>query len=454
MNEKYDVAVIGSGSGGSEAALLAAEKGSKAILIEKDAFGGTRFHRGCYAVRALHASSRVFRQIIQSRQFGIESDLLRSSLVDWMKAQRAASSRLADELRNGLQTLNVRIAAGTGSLLSEHQVRITDSFGNHEDVDAEYIILATGSRPDFSSSHGSRFFNSDDLIARVYPPSHLFIIGGGYVGCEFASIYRALGCRVTLVEERERLLPAWDASVGELVAEELSANGVEVHTGRKVEAEKVPQEDGYPIFTEPDGDEISPDLVLVATGRRPNVESIGLEGLGIALSPFVEVDAQLRTSQRHIFAIGDVNGLNMLDSSASAQARIAVEAIRGGDGLFSSRWVPRYLDTDPPAAAVGWMETDANEAGLELDAKSETVRLVTSEDRTVAEPSRTTVKLIVERRAKKVRGCVIIGNGAAEVINLAALAIQSGVTTSELERLFLVHPSVSVALQRCAAKFR
>lgn len=454
MNEKYDIAVIGSGSGGSEAAILAAEKGSKVILIEKDAFGGTRFHRGCYAVRALHASSRVYRQITQDRKLGIEADLLRSSLVDWMKAQRAASSRLADDLRTGLQTLSVRIAKGTGSLLNEHQVRITDSFGKHEDLDAEHIILATGSRPDFSSSKGSRFFNSDDLIARVDPPSHLFIIGGGYVGCEFASIYRALGCRVTLAEERERLLPQWDASVGELVGDELSANGVEVHLGRKIEVDKVPHEDGYPIFTEPDGEEISPDLVLVATGRRPNVESIGLEGLGIAASPFVQVDAQLRTSQRHIFAIGDVNGLNMLDSSASAQARIALEAIAGGDALFSSRWVPRYLDTDPPAAAVGWMETDANEAGLELEAKSEIVRLVTAEDRTVSEPSHTRVKLIVERRTKKVRGCVIIGNGAAEVINLAALAIQSGVTTGELERLFLVHPSVSLALQRCAAKFR
>jgi dihydrolipoamide dehydrogenase len=454
MNEKYDVAVIGSGSGGSEAALLVAGKGSKAILIEKDAFGGTRFHRGCYAVRALHASSRVFQQIAKSRKLGIEADVLRSSLVDWMKAQRAASSRLADDLRNGLQALNVRIAAGTGSLLSEHQVRITDSFGKHEDIEAEHIILATGSRPDFSSTQGSRFFNSDDLIARVDPPSHLFIVGGGYVGCEFASIYRALGCRVTLVEQRERLLPEWDASVGESVARELSANGVELHLGKNVEIEKVPQEDGYPIFTEPDGDEISPDLVLVATGRRPNVESIGLADLGIAASPFVEVDAQLRTNQRHIFAIGDVNGLNMLDSSASAQARIAVEAIGGGDALFSSRWVPRYLDTDPPAAAVGWMETDANEAGLELEAQSETVRLVTSEDRTVSEPSHAQVKLIVERRTKKLRGCVIIGNGAAEVINLAALAIQSGVTTSELERLFLVHPSVSLALQRCAAKFR
>jgi dihydrolipoamide dehydrogenase len=454
MSEKYDIAVIGSGSGGSEAALLAAEKGFRAILIEKDAFGGTRFHRGCYAVRALNASSRVYRQIVNSRKFGIETDLLRNSLMDWMKAQRAASARLAEDLRTGLKQLNVRIADGAGSLVGEHQVRITDSLGRQEDIDAEYIILATGSRPDYASSQGSRFCNSDDLIARVYPPSHLFIIGGGYVGCEFASIYRALGCRVSLAEQQERLLPGWDPNVGERVAAELSANGVEVSLGRKVEVEKVPLEDGYPILTQPDGDEISPDLVLVATGRRPNVESIGLDRLGIAAQPYVEVDAQLRTSQRHIFAIGDVNGLNMLDSSASAQARIAVEAIRGGAALFSSRWVPRYLDTDPPVAAVGWMETEANDAGFEVDAKSETVKLVTSEDRTVADPSYTQVKLIVERRTKKIRGCVIIGHQAAEVINLVALAIQSDATTGDLERLFLVHPSVSVALQRCAAKFR
>src|ERR1700730_9920779 len=179
MSEKYQVAVIGSGSGGSEAALLAAEKGFQVIIIEKDAFGGTRFHRGCYAVRALHASSRLFREIVKSRRFGIETDLLRSSFLDWSKAQRAASARLAEELRKGLEQLNVRIAAGTGSLLSEHRVRITSSLGNHEDIEAEYIILANGSRPD-----------------------------------------------------------------------------------------------GYPVITHPDGEEISPGLVLVATGRRPNVESI------------------------------------------------------------------------------------------------------------------------------------------------------------------------------------
>jgi dihydrolipoamide dehydrogenase len=454
MSEKYQVAVIGSGSGGSEAALLAAEKGFQVIIIEKDAFGGTRFHRGCYAVRALHASSHLFREIVKRRQFGIGTDLLKNSFLDWSKAQRAASARLAEELRKDLEQLKVRVATGTGSLLGEHRVRITNPLGNHEDIQAEYIILANGSRPDYSAEEGSRFFNSDDLIARGYTPSHLFIIGGGYVGCEFASIYRALGCRVTLAEQRERLLPDWDSIVGDRVATELSANGVELFLGRKVEVEKVPIEDGYPIITQSSGEKISPGMVLVATGRRPNVESIGLEDLGIATNPYVQVDAQLRTSQRHIFAVGDVNGLNMLDSSASAQARIAVEAIGGGDKLFTSRSVPRYLDVDPPVAAVGWMENEANESGFELDAKSEVVKIVTSEDRTVADPSCTQVKLIVERRTKKIRGCVIIGNEAAEVINLVALAIQSGVTTNELEQVFLVHPSASVALQRCAAKFR
>jgi dihydrolipoyl dehydrogenase len=454
MSEKYDVAVIGSGSGGSEAASLAAEKGFRTILIEKDAIGGTRFHRGCFAVRALHASSRVYRQIATSRNFGIQAELLRSSLVDWMKAQRAASTRLSDELRQRLEKLNVRIATGTGNLIGEHQIQITDSFGRLENIEAEHIILATGSRPDYSGSQGSRFLNSDDLIARIYPPTHMFIVGGGYVGCEFASIYRALGCRITLAEQRERLLPDWDAIVGERVAAQMSANGIELQLGRKVELEKIPIEDGYPIMVQPDGEEISPDLVLVATGRRPNVESIGLESLGIPTNPYVEVDGQLRTKHSHIFAIGDVNGMNMLDSSASAQARIAIEAICGGDKLFSSRWVPRYLDTDPPVAAVGWMEADANSASFEVDTRLETVKLVTSEDSTVAEPSYTQVKLIAERRARKIRGCVIIGYQAAEVINLAALAIQNDVTTGDLERLLLVHPSVSLALQRCAAKFR
>lgn len=451
--ENYQLAVIGSGSGGAEAALLAAKNGFRVALIEKERLGGTRLHRGCYAVRALHASGRMFRDFLGGGKFGIEADLLRNSLVDWMKSQRAASVRLADELKADLEKLSVKILSGTGSLVDQHVVRITGEWGDSTDIEAEHIFISTGSRPDYHSTPGSRIINSDDLIQRINPPAHLLVVGGGYVGCEFAAIYRQFGCQVTVAEQAERLLPSWDETVSKHVASQLTASGVELLLGAKIDVKDLPMEAGFPIVTRPDGSEMAPDLILVATGRSPNTESLGLEALGIGAKPFIEVDAQLRTAQRHIFAIGDVNGLNMLDSSATAQARVACEAITGGDSIFSSRWVPRYLDTDPPVAAVGWMEHEAEAADFNVEVRTESVKLVTSDDRTVVEPSLTQVKLIVEQQTKQLRGCVIIGQQASEVINLAALAIQSGLNTRDIGRLLLVHPSVSVAFQRCAAKF-
>jgi len=453
MNKKYQVAIIGSGSGGCEAALLAAKSGFSVIVIENGALGGTRLHRGSFAVRALHASARLHGEFFKGKKYGIEADLFTDSLTQWMKAQRAASTRLARQLQNDLEKLNVRVAAGRGSLAGEHLIRVIDDHGGQEEIEAEYIVLATGARPDYSHSQNSRLINSDELLERIHPPAHLFIVGGGYVGCEFAAIYRGFGCQVTIAEQSEGLLPNWDESVGTHIAQQLAAEGVELMLGRRIAVDDLPLEEGWPILAKDDGTEISPDLLLVATGRRPNIEGLGLAELGIATTPFISVDGQLRTSRRNIFAIGDVNGLNMLDSSASSQARVAIDALTGGTALFSSRWVPRYLDTDPPVATVGWMEREAAEAGLDFAAESETAELVTADDKTIAYPSKTLVKIIVERSTRQIRGCVAIGNQASEVINLAALAIQSGIGTREIERLLLVHPSASVAFQRCAAKF-
>jgi pyruvate/2-oxoglutarate dehydrogenase complex dihydrolipoamide dehydrogenase (E3) component len=453
MNEKYQLAVIGTGSGGSEAALLAAKKGFKVIVIENGALGGTRLHHGSYAVRALHASARLHGEFFKGKKSGIDEDLFTNSLMQWMKAQRAASIRLGRDLQNDLEKLNVRVALGRGALVDEHRIRITAEYEKHEEIDADYIILATGARPDYLGAQNSRIINSDELLDRIHPPAHLFIVGGGYVGCEFAGIYRGFGCQVTLAEKSERLLPDWDESVGAHIAQQLAADGVELMLGRQISVNDLPMEAGWPIIAKPDGSEVSPDLLLAATGRRPNIESLGLAELGIATTPFIEVDAQLRTTRRNVFAIGDVNGLNMLDSAAASQARVAIDAITGGTTLFSSRWVPRYLDTDPPVAAVGWMENEAVEAGLDVAVKSDAAELVTADDKTVAQPSKTLVKIIAERSTKQIRGCLAIGNQASEVINLAALAIQSGISTREIERLLLVHPSASVAFQRCAAKF-
>jgi dihydrolipoamide dehydrogenase len=453
MNEKYQLAVIGTGSGGSEVALLAAKKGFKVVVIENGALGGTRLHRGSYAVRALHAAARLHGEFFKGKKSGVDVDLFTESMEQWKKAQRAASNRLARDLQNDLEKLNVRVAFGRGTLVAENRIRITDEHEKQEEIDADYIILATGARPDYRGAENSRIVNSDQLLDRIHPPSHLFIAGGGYVGCEFAAIYRGFGCRVTLAEQGDRLLADWDESVGAHIAQQLAADGVELWLDREIPVNDLPVEEGWPIVVQPDGTEISPDLLLVATGRTPNSESLGLAELGVFATPFIEVDAQLRTQRKNIFAIGDVNGLNMLDSAASSQARVVIDAITGGTTLFSSRWVPRYLDTDPPVAAVGWMEHEAAAAGLDVAAKSDTAELVTADDKTVAHPSRTMVKIIAERSTKQIRGCLAIGNQASEVINLAALAIQSGISTREIERLLLVHPSASVAFQRCAAMF-
>ena len=453
MNEKYQIAVIGTGSGGSEAALFAAKKGFKVVVIESGALGGTRLHHGSYAVRALHASARLHGEFFKGKKYGIEADLFTDSLMQWMKAQRAASTRLGRQLQTDLEELNVRVAFGRGTLVDENRIRITGEYERQEEIEADYIILATGARPDYIGAQNSRVINSDELLDRIHPPAHLFVVGGGYVGCEFAAIYRGFGCQVTLAEKSERLLPGWDESVGAHIAQQLAADGVELMLGRHIPVSDMPMEEGWPIISKADGTEISPDLMLVATGRRPNTESLGLAELGIGTTPFIEVDAQLRTARKNIFAIGDVNGLNMLDSAASSQARVAIDAIMGGTTLFSSRWVPRYLDTDPPVGVVGWMEHEAAEAGLDVSAQSDVAEMVTADDKTIAQPSKTLVKIIAERSTKQIRGCVAIGNQASEVINLAALAIQSGIGTREIERLLLVHPSASVAFQRCAAKF-
>jgi pyruvate/2-oxoglutarate dehydrogenase complex dihydrolipoamide dehydrogenase (E3) component len=185
------------------------------------------------------------------------------------------------------------------------------------------------------------------------------------VGCEFAAIYRGLGCQVTLAEQSERLLPDWDESVGSHIAQQLPRDGVELMLGRRIPVNDLPMNEGWPITAKADGTEISPDLVLV----------------------------------------------------------------------------------------VGWMEREAAEAGVDVRVESEVAEMVTADDKMIAEPSKTLIKIIAERSTKQIRGCVAIGNQASEVVNLAALAIQSGVGTREIERLLLIHPSASVAFQRCATKF-
>ena len=450
MNDRFHLAVIGSGSGGREAALVAARNGLRVVLIEKGALGGTSFHRGYYSVRVFRACAEAARESAKGSKFGQERRQSEADMPDWLSSQGRVSGRLAHELRDILDKAGIEIRLGHGSLIDANTIRVESVDGTPQLLHADYIILATGSRPDFAGQ-GPGFVNIDQLLRLSYFPQRLLIIGGGYIGCEMASIYRSLGSAVTLIEKRH-LLPHWDQFIGEFIARALQSSGVRLHFGQDVDLQHPGGTREEPSFPVEGGLTVSADLVLVATGRKPNVEDLGLEHLNVETAPFIRVDECLRTSLPNVFGVGDVNGLGSMDSVAVAQARIAVGAILGKKNRFSQRWVPRCVHTDPQIASVGWTEAEADRAGLSAIAHSETFTVVTEDEKSVIDPVPVMVKILVDPLSRQILGVHAIGYHAAELVNTAALAISSGTTIEDLSEITFVHPSAAEAIQKFSIK--
>jgi pyruvate/2-oxoglutarate dehydrogenase complex dihydrolipoamide dehydrogenase (E3) component len=197
---------------------------------------------------------------------------------------------------------------------------------------------------------------------------------------------------------------------------------------------------------------VSPELTLVAVGRTPNVETLSLEKVGLPTSGFISVNAQMQTQVPSIYAIGDVNGIMLLDSAAYAQARVAVQTIRGHPARFDAHWIPRCLHTQPPIAAAGWTAAEADAAGHDVEVISQTLSLITDDDATMVEPDKNLLKLVIQSDTGFIMGCQAIGSRAAELINLAASAIRTGLTVHNLSDLSLIHPSASEAMIRVLQK--
>jgi dihydrolipoamide dehydrogenase len=447
MSYHYQVIVIGSGSAGKDAVLLAARAGKRTLLIESDRIGGTGIHRGCHAVRALRACATHYDHIVESDRLGVYTDLVTTNWSSWLEVQHRTTSRLAEGLSRDLDRARVEVKFGKGELFDPNTVVITDDLGKKETVTGEYIILATGSRPAFPGNEKARVLNSDQLLKSTLVPKYLFVIGGGYIGCELAAIFRAKKVTVTLAEAESRLLPGWDESAGNRMREVLEQAGVRVMLKEKVEVPS-PDADAPIHFRLSNGTVVTPDLTLVAVGRLPNVEQLNLGKVGLPTEGFLSVNAQMQTKVPSIFAIGDINGIMLLDSAAYAQARVAVQTILGKKAIFEPHWIPRCLHTDPPIAAAGWTQAEAAAAGHQVDVISENLPLITDDDATMIEPDKNLIKLVVQSSTGRILGCVAIGSRAAELVNLASTAIRSGVFAQSLADHSLIHPSASEALVR------
>jgi pyruvate/2-oxoglutarate dehydrogenase complex dihydrolipoamide dehydrogenase (E3) component len=447
MNGHYQVAVVGSGSAGKDAALLAARAGLRTVLIEAGSLGGTGFHRGVNAVRALRACATQYELLTQSNRLGLHLALIGTEWANWLGVQRRTSARLTEALSRELDRARVDVRFGRAELVDPAELLVTEAQGATERIWAEHIILATGSRPAYPGQEQARVLNTDQILKNAYRPEHLLVIGGGYVGCELAAIHRALRARVTLAEAAPGLLPGWDEEAGLHLRKGLEQDGVEVLLNERIHLPEAPGAE-RPHFRLSNGTVIAPDLTLVATGRLPNVEGLGLKRVGLPAEGFIAVDERMGTAVGSIFAIGDVTGLGMLDSVAAAQARVAVQSLLGVAARFDLHWLPRCLHTRPPVAAAGWTQAEAEAAGQDVEVLSHSLGLITDDDATVIEPETTKLKLVVQTGTARLMGCLAIGPRAAEIVNLASTAIRHGLTARQVADLSLVHPSASEALVR------
>lgn len=448
MSYQYQVVVIGSGSAGKEACLAAAKAGLRTLLVEERDLGGTSFHRGSYAVRALRACASYFKRTEKAAKVGTSLDLIETSWTDWMTAQRRSSSRLSVEFSQAIDREKVHLKFGHARLTGPNEITITDlPRGLNLRITSHHIILATGSRPNLPSQPEIGILNSDRILRQATAARHLFVVGGGYIGCELASIYRDLGSRVTIAEAQPRLLPNWDSIAGERFRNVLLAAGVDVLLNEPIELPPRVTA-GLPSYKLSTGTVIQPDVTLVATGRKPNSDELGLESIGMTGGAWIPVNEHMQTPIDSVYAVGDVTGISLLDSVATAQANVAVETILGKPTRFDKRWFSQFLHTDPPIASIGWTEDEAKAAGLPVEALSWSGSLLTDDDFSTVEREDMAFKCLVHAESARILGCITIGSRAAEIINLVSMAMKYGQSAREIGNLSAVHPSATEVLVR------
>lgn len=407
----YELAIIGSGASGVEAALLGALRGARVLLIENHLLGGGAVHAGTIPMRSLLQSARTAREL--QRQ-GDGEDAAR--LSDWVTSQRRTVARTTERLAHELADAKVTILRGAARLLGEARIHVTENLPTgpvERTVRAGQIILATGAKPDESEQvwPESAVGSSRRFMSLAEAPDRLVIIGGGHIGCEFACVYHTLGAQVTIIEKGDRLLPEMDREAGEFLREEFAARGILVRFGETARAIWGVTSGEFGVAgVLPDGEEFFADKVLLATGRVPNIHGLGLDEAGVRFHAQrgIEVDEFLQTTAPGIYAIGDVNGLCTLADSARAQARVAVENALGECAPFLRDETPRCVHTDPPVAAIGLLEQEARAADRPVTAASAKFRS--------ASGTGAVLKLVADAASFRLLGAMIVGERAPEWI--------------------------------------
>ncbi|MFQ5657330.1 MAG: dihydrolipoyl dehydrogenase, partial [Candidatus Methylomirabilales bacterium] len=372
MAERYDLAVIGSGPGGYVAAIRASQLGMKVAIVERDRLGGVCLNWGCIPTKALLRNAEILSLLRRAEEFGFSFDNLRVDFSVAVRRSEQAARRLSKGVEYLMKKNKVTVIPGEGRLAGKGEIRVTKN-GQVTDLQAERILVATGTRPreiPGVTVDGKRVITSNEALSLPEVPQSLLIIGAGAVGVEFADVYDCYGSEVTLIEMLPRLLPVEDSEISSFLEKDFTKRGMKILTGTTVERVTVNGEQvQLQLSKEGKREEVTGDVALVAIGRVPITEPLGLDGLGIRLGRggFVEVNDRYETSVPGIYAIGDVIGGPLLAHKAMAEAIAAVEGMAGKAAKrVDPLKVPNCTYCSPQVASVGLTEEQAKEKGHQV----------------------------------------------------------------------------------------
>ncbi len=452
---RVEALVIGSGPGGYVAGIRLGQLGKKSLVVEREKAGGVCLNIGCIPSKALINASKMFEKAAHGAAMGILMDNPRVDVPKLMAFKDGVVSKLTNGVRQLLKANGCDFRSGQARLVAPGKVEVA---GLGPDagttmVEADHIVIATGSRPieiPGFAFDGKRVVDSTGGLAFSEVPRRLVVIGGGYIGMEIGTLWAKLGSTVVFVEALPGILSGNDPDCVQVVARKAKSLGMEVLTNARASGWTEKGDHAEVTVSTPAGErKLEADKILVSVGRRPNTDNLGLEALGVRMEKGnIVVDQQMRTNVPGLYAIGDVVGPPQLAHKASREAEVVAEVIAGKPAAMDAQVIPSVVFTDPEIASAGLTQAQAEARGLQVSVGKFPFlalgRALANHD------SDGFVKMVVETATRRVLGVHIVANGAGDIIAEAALAIEMGALAGDGAATIHAHPPLPEAIMEAA----